>query len=58
MITNNSIKFYKDNSINDILISLHGTEKLHNEITGAGNSYKDTLKKIKLIIDNNRSKSM
>lgn len=58
MITNNSIKFYKDNSINDILISLHGTEKLHNEITGAGNSYKDTLKKIKLIIDNNISASV
>lgn len=58
LISERNIKLLSENNIETILISLHGTEKVHNAITGTQNSYTNTLKKINQLIENNISVSV
>lgn len=57
-ISDEMIDFYKLNNIRTILISLHGLEKQHEQLTSVQGSYKTTLEVLKKLVDNGISTSV
>jgi radical SAM protein with 4Fe4S-binding SPASM domain len=45
------IKFLTNNNVQQILVSLHGDEKVHDELTTINGSYKQTLRAIKMLVE-------
>ena len=46
-----SIKFLSENNVSQILLSIHGEEKIHDGLTNVKGSFKNTLEAIKLLVN-------
>lgn len=47
------VDFLKDNDVENVLISLHGTNEMHDSFTGIKGSFDKTIEKIELLVKNN-----